>query len=176
MKKKPIVTLSVSHSLFLTEKQRYDLHQGKTIKVVGVSMPVWFCQGSTSEPAEEVFCKYTLNNKKNNNAYVKSTKNNTYIINLPQVPSDYKERFLSNENWLKMSEKDKSNWYKSNPTPLSSKKILNVQDGGCQSLSFQIQHEISINDTKSYIVHFVLIKKIEELNESLVLDLDGTIL
>ena len=95
---------------------------------------------------------------------------------MPQVPSDYKEGLLSNEKWLKMSENDKSAWYKSNPTPLSSKKILNVQDGGCQSLSFQIQHEIFVSNTKSYIVHFVLIKKIEELNESLVLASDGAIL
>jgi hypothetical protein len=173
MKKKQIVTLSVSHSLFLTEKQRYDLHQGKTIKVIGVSMPVWFFKGSTSEPAEEVFCKYTLNNKKGN-AYVQATKNNTYIINLPQVPDDYKEGILSNEQWRKMTGGEKSLWYKSNPIPLSSKKLLNTKDGGCQSLSFQIQHEINVDNTKSNIIHFVLIKKIEELNESLILD--GTIL
>jgi hypothetical protein len=55
---------------------------------------------------------------------------------------------------------------------MSSKKLLDTKDGGCQSLSFQIQHEINVDKTKSNIIHFVLIKKIEELNESLVLDLD----
>ena len=161
------VTLSVSHSLFLTEKQRYDLHQGKTIRVVGVSMPVWFHKGTTSEPAEEVFCKYTLYNKEGN-AYVQKTKNNTYIINLPQIPEDHIKPELSNATWRMMSEDQRGEWYKNHPIPLSSNKMLNIIDGGCESLNFQIQH-----DTKEItIVHFVLIKKIEELNESLVSALD----
>jgi hypothetical protein len=164
MKKKSLVTLSVPHSLFLTEKQRYDLHQGKTIKVIGVSMPVWFHKGSTSEPAEEVFCKYTLYNKKDSNAYVQKTKNNTYIINLPQIPDDHIEPELSDATWRLMTEDQRSEWYKAHPVPLSSKKLLNMSDGGCQSFNFQIQH-----DTKeTSIIHFVLIKRIEELNESLV--------
>jgi hypothetical protein len=165
--KKKSITLSISHSIFLTNKQRYDLHAGKSIKIVGASMPVWFCKGTTSEPAEEVFCKYTINNKPGD-AYIRRTKNNTYVINLPQIPEDYKDPVLSNDRWRKMSENEKITWYETHPSPLSSKNLLDIKDGGYKNLNFRIQKKANIRGTEANIIHFVLIKGIEELNESLI--------
>lgn len=157
------VALCVSHSLFLTRKQRYDLHGGKTLKIIGASMPVWFCRGSTSEPAEEVFCKYTIHNKKGD-SFIRRTKNNTYIINLPQLPENYQKLTLSDEDWRKLTEKERSAWYETNPEPLSSIKLLDLKDGGCEMLSFKLQQDLE-NVT---IIHLVLIKRMEDLMQSLI--------
>jgi hypothetical protein len=56
-----MLTLTVSHNIFLTKKQRYELSVVEsTLEVIGISFPVWFYKGKTSEPAKEVFCKYIL--------------------------------------------------------------------------------------------------------------------
>jgi len=169
-----VTTLSISHSLFLSKKQRYNLHEGKSVKIIGASMPVWFYKGTTSEPAEEVFCKYTIHNKIEN-TFISITKNNAYVINLPQIPKDFKESILSDIEWRRMSQESKNlrekgkagpleAWYESHPVPLSSKKLLDFTDGGSQVLNFKLEQEYkNLN-----IIHFILIKSIENLNESFV--------
>lgn len=166
MKKKSL-TLAISHSLFLTEKQRYDLFSGKSLRVIGASLPVWFHKGKTSEPAEEVFCKYTLNNKVGE-ASITKTKNNTYIINLPQVPENYRRPYLSDDDWRKMTNEQKNKWYEANPFPLSAKKLLNITDGGCGELNFKLQQEIEFRQKRVDIIHLILIKDVKELDASLI--------
>ena len=57
-----MITLATSHNIYLTHEDRYALVKGQTVESVGVSVPVWFIKGTTSEPAVEVFCKYVLTN------------------------------------------------------------------------------------------------------------------
>ena len=52
-----MATLTISHYVYLNREQRYDIHDLKPVEVIGVSVPVWFNNGNTSEPAKEVFCK-----------------------------------------------------------------------------------------------------------------------
>lgn len=53
--------LTVGHNIFLTREQRYTLLKDGYLEVMGVSVPVWFNNGLSSEPANEVFCKYKIN-------------------------------------------------------------------------------------------------------------------
>lgn len=76
-------TLAISHYIYLTKDQRYDLHNGKEIEVIGISVPVWFKKGTTSEPAKEIFCKYTLTNTKE--LLPIDIKEDGYKINLPNT-------------------------------------------------------------------------------------------
>jgi len=56
-----VLTLTVSHNIFLTKEQRYLFAEPDAeIEAIGVSIPVWYLNGKTSEPAIEVFCKYKL--------------------------------------------------------------------------------------------------------------------
>lgn len=78
-----MLTLNVSHNIFLTKQQRYDLCKIDTVvETIGVSVPVWFYKGRTSEPAKEVFCKYILSINDNKNAIKKFAEG--YIVNLPK--------------------------------------------------------------------------------------------
>lgn len=78
--REPRPFLAVSHYIYLTRDQRYHLADGLTVEVVGVSVPVWFKSGSTSEPAKEVFCKYVLSS--DTEFYGVSAFNEGYKINL----------------------------------------------------------------------------------------------
>lgn len=82
-----MLTLTVSHNLFLTRQQRYELCQTDVaMEVVGVSVPVWFLGGRTSEPAREVFAKYILSITDNSTAIKRHSEG--YIINLPKTLSN----------------------------------------------------------------------------------------
>lgn len=72
--------LTVSHYIYLTREQRYQLADGLMVEVVGVSVPVWFKSGNTSEPAKEVFCKYILSS--DIQSYGVSSFSEGYKINL----------------------------------------------------------------------------------------------
>lgn len=93
-----MATLTVSHYIYLTKEQRYDIHNGKEVSVIGTSVPVWFQKGTTSEPAQEVFCEYTLNNKDErkfieakNGAYFVSFKDSKKILDVEDGGSEYME-------------------------------------------------------------------------------------
>ncbi len=78
-----MLTLNVSHNIFLTKSQRYEIsNSGSIIEAIGVSVPVWFIAGKTSEPAKEVFCKYVLSINDSKKAISKFAEG--YIINLPK--------------------------------------------------------------------------------------------
>jgi hypothetical protein len=136
-------TLCISHYIYLTKQQRYDLHDKKEIEVIGVSTPVWFDKGTTSEPAKELFVKYNLTNEEENKN-ISQTKDG-YWINLPQ----------------------EKNLDKSVLEKISSKNLLDIQDGGIEELSFRQYNTISYQNKKFNIIHFVEIKPIEFLTNSL---------
>ena len=93
--------LVVSHSLFLTKTERSALLAGEDIVAIGVSLPVWYKKGSTSEPAVEVFSNYTLHNSKDQATYILKLKDG-YEVNLPQQASDFEPpKELSDKDWLK---------------------------------------------------------------------------
>lgn len=114
-------TLTIAHNIFLESAQREELANGKTIRVVGSSLPVWIAKdqtakkGFTTEPAKEVFCQYHITNNPKKIPVCRTKEG--YQINLPQLPEDWKKPELSNDDWRKMSEKEKSVWYEKNRRP-----------------------------------------------------------
>ena len=144
--------LCVSHNVFLTKEQRYDIYEGKQVEVVGVSVPVWFYDKSeTSEPAIEVFCKYTI---------VSDNKNQSKGIDV--IDDGYKI-YLSNDKDNILPTKIKKFFKKKDYIPCS-KLLLDVKDGGAEWINFKV-YEISdyVN-----IIHSIEIQKIENLTDSLI--------
>lgn len=142
-----MATLTVSHYIYLTKEQRYDLHAKKEIETTGVSVPVWFHKGSTSEPAKEIFCKYKLTNGNDNKIITKM--NEGYVINLPQ----------------KIEKEDVTD-----ETPVfeaTSEKLLDIEDNGAESMDFRQFNKVNYNGKEFNIVHFIEIKTIETLINTL---------
>lgn len=125
-----MATLTISHYIYLTKEQRYDLHNGKEVSVIGVSVPVWFQKGTTSEPAQEVFCEYTLSNK-DKNKFVE-IKGGSYEVAF----------------------KD-------------SLRLLDIEDGGSEYLELKQYDIIKVFGRDFSVVHFIEIKPLEVLVESL---------
>jgi len=123
--------LFVSHNIYLTRDERYALADGESVKVIAPSVPVWFYQFNTSEPATEVFCQYTLTNKPGI-ARIYPIKSG-YKINIPQTPEDYEppER-IPDEEWRKMTRKQQDEWYGENPTPINGELLRDRLDGGAE--------------------------------------------
>lgn len=57
------VFLTIAHNIFPTRDERYAFQAPNTeVETVGICLPVWVSGAVTSEPAEEVYCRYRLRN------------------------------------------------------------------------------------------------------------------
>jgi hypothetical protein len=138
------LTLTTSHNIFLDRQQRYDLFNGKEIEVVGVSVPVWYHQGKTSEPGNEVFCKYKL------------------------IPCEHKILIKHNSTGYEIYLPKKSFNPEDNvANPLTLKNILDHKDGGIEWIAFRQVGKAKKNKKPVGIVNFVEIKTIEELEKTI---------
>lgn len=140
-----MATLTISHYVYLTKEQRYALHAGQEVEVVGVSVPVWFQKGTTSEPARELFCKYKLTNEKVNK--VISQMEEGYVINLPQ-----KTEATTDETPISSGQSD---------------RLLDITDKGAEFLDFRQYNKVRQEHREFNVVHFVEIKRLETLMETL---------
>jgi hypothetical protein len=57
-------------------------------EVIGVSVPVWYHNSETSEPANEIFCKYKIKTTESD-IFVRY-KANEYIVHLPKCNANFK--------------------------------------------------------------------------------------
>jgi hypothetical protein len=134
--------LTISHYIYLSKEERYQLFNQIPLETVGISIPVWFDKGTTSEPAKEIFCRYCITNNKTSKSI--SSNLEGYNINLPQNFKNYK-------------------LYES-----SAIRLLDAKDGGCEELAFKQNAKLN-KDNKNYsVIHFIEIKPIEVLLETIV--------
>jgi hypothetical protein len=147
-----MATLTVSHHLYLTKEQRYELNQGKEIKTVGVCVPVWFQKGNTSEPAQEIFCKYKIYNPKNG-ANIKQDDEG-FEIWMPSINKD--EEYIEEEGKIAIQKKIGT-----------SENLLDYKDGGTSKCDFKLYQKLLINDDLHHLVHFIEIKPIEILFDTM---------
>jgi hypothetical protein len=156
-----MLTLTILHNIYLSKEQRYALSKGEKIEATGVSVPVWFYQGSTSEPAIEVFCKYVLENNGEKSGVV--FQKDGYRIKLPQFPENYSVPKVKDKV---MTMDDYEQWYKTS-IPASGKDLLDLEDGGLQSMEFKEYGKVVKNEDAIGLMHTIEIKPIEMLTNSL---------
>ena len=135
------LTLTVAHVILLDQDQRYKIADGEELTIVGVSIPTWYYNGETSEPATEVFCKYKIIPTK----YKVFVKHTTYGYEI-QLPLETHDPETNIRN------------------PITLKNIRNIKDGGMEWLAFRQFGKIKRKNKKTIdIVHFVEIKSLQEL-------------
>lgn len=161
-----MLSLTIHHNIHLTRDERYSLHNGVEIIVVGVSVPVWFAGKTTSEPAKEVFCRYFLRNPKKEMPI--QILEDGYEISMP-----YREGTvlaISDEDWHIMNRDDPAKleaMYKMQISEISSNNLLDVKDGGCGGLCYREHNKIKSGDGFLNIMHYICIEPIEHLTNSL---------
>lgn len=166
--KKHGIVLSIMHNIYLTRDQRYGLASGKGVVVTGVSCPVWFYKGTTSEPAVEVFSKYLLTNSDKEHPISIESGDVSYRINIPQIPKDFLgPRRISDDEWRKLSYDQQQKWYDDNSLPKCGRNLLDAKDGGGAYLHFSQHNKIKREYGWLDVYHCVEIKTIESLEETL---------
>ncbi len=151
----PKLHLAINHLIFLTKDERYALADGTNVETVGVTVPVWFWSGNTTEPAKEIFCKYLLVNEDTKET-VDLWEKGGYRINTPQQDQMIK---------LPAKIREVAN-YKSIG---SAKSLLNLKDGGSEWLQYKVFRKMRAEGMSQPIrvVHTIEIKPIERLLGSL---------
>ncbi len=158
-------TLAISHNLFLTREQRYNWYNGEDLEIIGVSVPVWADKKCTSEPAIEVFCKYKLLTS-TDKIRIKHTKTG-YEIKVPKKPVDEPMK-LPDDIWASLSKEEKDEWYRSCEPMPSIHNLLDLKDGGSSWLAFRQFGTAKKKKMPLNVLHFVEIKRMEDLLQTLV--------
>jgi len=148
-----MLTLSIHHNIYLTRDQRYGLHNMMDIDTIGVSVPVWHLNQKTSEPGQEVFCKYLLRNPKRE-LPIKILKEG-YLIYLPYRIPGRKQRSITNSDWMRMSQEQREAYYTAMPREMSSASLLDIKDGGSESLMYKEVNKVKSGDQYMKIVHYI---------------------
>jgi hypothetical protein len=145
-------TLVIAHNIFLTREERYNLQKGEPLEVVGVNVPVWLHKKVSSDIPQEVFCKYRLYNEGKNKAIVVTS--NGYTITIPkEKPKEVENVPPAILEGLGIRE--------------GGTCLLDIKDGGSEWMEFKQYNKMIQKDKTFYIAHFVEIKPIEVLMETM---------
>jgi hypothetical protein len=157
-----MLVLSIMHNIFLSKEEIEKLLVEKEIETIGVSIPVWYYKRSTSEPAEEVFCKYKLKitDKKESVSVLK----NGYVINLQIIPEDYVEKILTAKEMETMTNEEVNEWQTKNPRIADISKLLK-DDGRTNFRQFAKKKQ---NGHPTNLVHVVEFNQINTLIKSMI--------
>jgi hypothetical protein len=120
----------------------------------------------TSEPAKEVFCKYHLKNTKEDIPI--TIQDDGFAIVLPYRES--KGLDLTNEQWRELMFKNPDKlerMYQNCVQEVSSKNLLDLEDGGSQHLVYREQNKVQQGERLLNLLHFVNIGDIDTLNQSM---------
>jgi len=135
------LSLIVSHNIFLTREQSYKLVDGNALEVVGVNVPVWIYKNKISEPAVEVFSKYKIGTEANKLSI--KEKGKIYEINIPKSQTSTPEGIVS------------------------LRDLLDIKDRGGEWLAFKQYHTVKQGKKTINVIHFVEIKRMEDLTQTL---------
>jgi hypothetical protein len=135
-----MLKLTINHNIYVSREQSYLLHQGKEITTIGASVPVWFYNKVSSEPAIEVFCKYYIKNPKKE-IPIKILEDG-YEINLP-----FEEKSIDSKE-------------------ISSKSLLDICDGGSEFLNYRELNKVLVKDKTLSIMHYVTINRLEKIEKT----------
>ena len=158
--------LTISHNIYLTREQRYALHEGQDLCVLGVSVPVWYVNKISSEPAKEVFCNYYLKNPKRDLPI--QIVEDGYEVYIPMRPAK-KTKQLTDDEWRALNMQSPAKleaYYKSQLSEVSSRMLLDLPDG-CAYLFYREHNKIKQDGKTINIMHYVIIKDMSELTNSL---------
>lgn len=143
-------TLSIQHNIYLNKEDRYALHDGQEIEVIGVSVPVWHNSIVSSEPAREIFCRYFLKNS-GDQIPIKVWEDGYEIV----LPTKLKKKNVEDEEKIKIT---------------STKSLLDYVDGGGRCLMYREHNKMKTNGRMLSIVHYVTISAEETLLVNLSMD------
>ena len=152
-----MATLTVSHYLYLSKKERYSLNDGNTVEVIGICIPVWFSKGTTTEPAKEVFCKYKLNNTRETKVNIKMLDEG-FELDMP---------YFDEEDQMHTSEFTKDEKQFIVKKIGTSESLLDLKDDGFEKAEFKLYQKLLAGNELHHLIHYIDIKPIELLLDTI---------
>lgn len=163
-----MLNLAIHHNIWLSRDQRYALHDGTDVTVVGISIPVWVSENKhTSEPAKEIFCKYYLKNPKYDHAI--QILNDGYEITLPNRSGTLPA--LTDDEWMILNHykpEKLDELYNRCIKQVNSQNLLDIVDGGSKYLSFREHNKVKRPEGLVNFIHFVNMMDVESLYETMI--------
>jgi hypothetical protein len=160
-----MLTLSIQHNIYLDRKDRYSLHNQIDVNTVGISLPIWHRENSSSEPGKEVICNYYLKNPKEE-LPIQILKDG-YLVYLPHKTPERNFTEISDETWRKMPQEQRELYYTSKAQQTSSASLLDVKDGGSETLMYRESNKSKSKDRFMKIVHYMNIYDIKYFEGSI---------
>ena len=156
--------LIIHHNIYLNKEQRYALHDGQDIEVVGVSVSVW-CRGKvTSEPAKEIYCRYLVRNLGEDQP-IKMVKDG-FEICLPNKRPVVGR--ISDDMWRSFSLEERDEYYAVFKDGASTANLLDVKDGGSGCLMYREHNKVKyVDDGPITIIHLIQIRDLKFLEDSI---------
>lgn len=163
--------LCVDHRIFFKDEDFNLIESNGIIESEGVSIAVWLnaANGKTSEPAKEIFCKYTIYNDPKTTASIDLYKNH-YEIFLPQKGNwkpppdiDFEKLSQMTPQQRFVFEQNRNVWLERNPMPPCLESMLKSK-----SIKFEVKKVDDYNKIKIAIRHTIQINSINLLKKSLV--------
>lgn len=161
--KRPGMTLAVSHNIYLSRDDRYRLHLGEVVETQGVSTPIWYFHGRSSEPGQEVFCRYTLSNNHESD-YDIDQQSDGYFINLPTEEESRIRAGMTPDEWSQLTPQGKDVIMNGVPT---SEILLDSEDGGVSRMAFNQYNKTKLKGLVVHVLHFIRIADRDVLLETL---------
>lgn len=162
-----MLTLAISHNIFLTDDEIGRAAKGEIIMVTGVSVPVWFYKGWTSEPGIEVFCKYIIHSDENHTKI--SSNFDGYKINIPPIVGFAPK--LQDKEWrsqlqeeLEKKKEHANIVITENIAPEPTSMVKLVTSG---FLKFRLYDKKKYGNKVANIINYVEVNKMQELQDSL---------
>lgn len=155
-----MLKLSIVHNIFLKQEEVNILNSKQNVSTIGVCLPVWSFNKNSSEPAEEIFCEYEIQN--NETKPIEILKNK-YKIYLP----DYCHKMnieLTKKQFNDLSDLDKSFCTIGKNIILSKQPILLEKEE--EAIIFNQYEKIKYGDKIKLIEHFVQIRRMKFLYDS----------
>lgn len=158
-----MLVLTISHNIFLTKSNIEEIRDGNIVVVTGVSNPIWFYKGITTEPAQEVFCNYGIR-KADSNVRVGPMPDGYFVL-LPAGTSFLKKE--DTDQWrAELQSRIKLGIMLHEEVPRSPATIGTLVSSG--HLRFRIQDKRKIGSHPTTVIHYVEISPVEELVDSLI--------
>lgn len=120
------LALFVTHNIFLNKNEIDLLSNGKSIKTIGHCVPVWVDAktGKTTEPAGEIFCRYTIHNTIKKQKEIKIINKKQYEIFVPNKNEwkspekvDFNKLSLMSSEERQIFIKKREKWWFDHPKP-----------------------------------------------------------
>lgn len=155
-----MLKLSIIHNIFLKQEEVNMLNSKQNISTIGVCLPVWSFNKNSSEPAEEIFCEYEIQNNESKPIQILKNK---YKIYLP----DYCHKMnieLTKKQFNDLSDIDKSFCIIDKNITLSKQPILLEKEE--DAIIFKQYEKLKQADKIKLIEHFVQIRRMKTLYDS----------